>query len=700
MNNDIRQSQAIHTWPPGAIIDFPQLSLIMLCHDHGPDDWGVPERTGEEVNKRKIINDPRLANAFGVDAFILPPVEDGIGTLRLSAIRFPGTCYCPRCGLMQNPGRQGGERIHRSRTYDAAMEPFECRDCLMDTAKNPAILIPMRFVIATEDGFLDDFPWDWYVHRQNPEQRRRGHHLFYRSRGSSASLSDIMIESRNTAGELISSTSLASIFDQKIFTRLCPEHGHFLDYSGYRLSKPWKGWAADGQYIKESVSPITVNEINNGNELSAKAKRIFPRTMQRGAGNLIFPIIYSGILLPSSTYQHSCPPAIARHFDTLVGNLKTFVPDTYKDYTDKNWKEYLTAHFIEGFRSQDDGEFYTGEQMAVCAAIHFGSGDQRNYGERAEQLRAEEYLAFTGPVMDDRQRWFSKRKISGHRYNEVIGQELIAEVILLDKLSALKVFKGFTRIRPLMTEELIFARADDPLTNDQRIQLAQIQDSRKFPERTRELPAVEVRGEGIFVKLSNSILNEWGRNYPQERLDIINSNLLQSNIDFNRDDPPLNKRYLFLHTLSHIILKELSEDCGYSLSSLAEIIYCSTDELIGSPGEMNGILIYTTTSDAEGSMGGLVEKGTPEYFGRIILRAVEKARWCSSDPLCISTTSGQGFLGLNLSACYSCTLLPETSCEKMNKYLDRAALVGTLQDSSGGLFSSGIRPVVAGNAES
>lgn len=96
-------------------------------------------------------------------------------------------------------------------------------------------------------------------------------------------------------------------------------------------------------------------------------------------------------------------------------------------------------------------------------------------------------------------------------------------------------------------------------------------------------------------------------------------------------------------------------------------------------------------------MGGLVEKGTPEYFGRIILRAVEKARWCSSDPLCISANSGQGFLGLNLAACYSCTLLPETSCEKMNKFLDRAALVGTLQDPSSGLFSSGVKPVGVGN---
>ena len=102
---------------------------------------------------------------------------------------------------------------------------------------------------------------------------------------------------------------------------------------------------------------------------------------------------------------------------------------------------------------------------------------------------------------------------------------------------------------------------------------------------------------------------------------------------------------------------------------------------------MNGILIYTTTSDAEGSLGGLVEKGQPEYFSSVIKKGVDNSRWCSSDPLCISTEQGQGFMGLNLAACYSCVLLPETSCEKMNKYLDRATLIGTLNNPEIGFFN-------------
>lgn len=183
-------------------------------------------------------------------------------------------------------------------------------------------------------------------------------------------------------------------------------------------------------------------------------------------------------------------------------------------------------------------------------------------------------------------------------------------------------------------------------------------------------------------------MNEWAVNFPDSRLKIINENLIQANLDFEQNQKQISKRYLFLHTLSHILLKELSEDCGYSLSSLSEIIYASPDEEIGTDNEMNAILIYTTTSDSEGSLGGLVEKGTPEFLSTVIKKGVDKARWCSSDPLCITTEGGQGFMGLNLAACYSCVLLPETSCEKMNKFLDRASVLGTLDSSEIGLFTS------------
>lgn len=82
---------------------------------------------------------------------------------------------------------------------------------------------------------------------------------------------------------------------------------------------------------------------------------------------------------------------------------------------------------------------------------------------------------------------------------------------------------------------------------------------------------------------------------------------------------------------------------------------------------MSGILIYTASGDSEGTMGGLVRQGRPDTFPTIFKRAIESAMTCSNDPVC-SLSMGQGRDSLNLSACYACTLVPETSCEEFNVF--------------------------------
>ena len=101
---------------------------------------------------------------------------------------------------------------------------------------------------------------------------------------------------------------------------------------------------------------------------------------------------------------------------------------------------------------------------------------------------------------------------------------------------------------------------------------------------------------------------------------------------------------------------------------------------------MEGLLIYTTTSDTEGSLGGLVSMGYPDRLEVIFREALEKARWCSSDPICIES-NGQGFLGTNLASCYSCSMLPETSCQHINRFLDRGLLIGTIENPDSGFFN-------------
>ena len=94
---------------------------------------------------------------------------------------------------------------------------------------------------------------------------------------------------------------------------------------------------------------------------------------------------------------------------------------------------------------------------------------------------------------------------------------------------------------------------------------------------------------------------------------------------------------------------------------------------------MCGLLIYTGTTDSSGSLGGLVSLAEQSRLEPIVLRALESMRWCGSDPVC--SEQGPDSMGDKVSgaSCHSCVILPETSCEKGNRELDRILAVGSSQ---------------------
>ena len=102
---------------------------------------------------------------------------------------------------------------------------------------------------------------------------------------------------------------------------------------------------------------------------------------------------------------------------------------------------------------------------------------------------------------------------------------------------------------------------------------------------------------------------------------------------------------------------------------------------------MAGALIYTSTTDADGTLGGLARQGQPRRFEEVLLGAIRELQWCASDPLCIEGKSAVAE-SMNLAACHACMLAPETSCEHFNQMLDRALLVGTPEEPGIGYFSS------------
>ncbi|MDK2887266.1 MAG: hypothetical protein PWP72_143 [Thermoanaerobacter sp.] len=243
-------------------------------------------------------------------------------------------------------------------------------------------------------------------------------------------------------------------------------------------------------------------------------------------------------------------------------------------------------------------------------------------------------------------------------------QDYIERVVLAVRLREVMALVGFKRIDPEYD-------IDDPATYNP-----------VGRERKDWLPAVELKGEGIFIKLKEERLVEW-----EERPAVIARYSIPRFADhyLARKGSGFSPRYVLLHTLAHLLIRQIILDCGYSSASLKERIYCTfTGE--EKRLDMAGILIYTAATDSEGSLGGLVREGLPGRLENTFLRMLEGASWCSEDPLCIQS-AGQGMDALNLAACHACTLLPETSCEKRNCYLDRAALVGTLENSSIGFFS-------------
>jgi hypothetical protein len=104
---------------------------------------------------------------------------------------------------------------------------------------------------------------------------------------------------------------------------------------------------------------------------------------------------------------------------------------------------------------------------------------------------------------------------------------------------------------------------------------------------------------------------------------------------------------------------------------------------------MSGVLIYTADGDSEGTMGGLVRMGKPGNIESVFRRAIENAKWCSADPVCmeLGSKSGQGPDSCNLAACHNCALVPETACEEFNRFLDRGAVVGDFDQSATGYFT-------------
>lgn len=369
------------------------------------------------------------------------------------------------------------------------------------------------------------------------------------------------------------------------------------------------------------------------------------RAVQRGASNLYFPVVVSALSIPPWSDQ----------LQEAMGVMW----DQFMNVEDPDERAMLVRILAKNELKPVLAELgLTPETFAEQLNRRLDSHEQIN----TEDLRGEEHRQFISGIADhgpDREFEMRPQAVPpsvAHWFSHLV------RVVRLREVSALI---GFTRIHP----------PGDPDSPN----VAPIS-----ARRLDWLPAIEVRGEGIFLELNARALSDWEKQATVvERIRALDE---RHQADWRerfgdaKPATPITPRRVLVHTLAHALMRQLTLDCGYSSTALRERLYVGDGDA-----PMAGLLIYTATTDDDGTLGGLQREGTPERMGRTIAAAIQSQAWCSSDPLCIEDLL-VGASGMSLAACHACVLSPETSCEEFNHFLDRALLVGSPKNPSLGFF--------------
>lgn len=351
---------------------------------------------------------------------------------------------------------------------------------------------------------------------------------------------------------------------------------------------------------------------------------------QRGASNVYFAVTRSAISIPP--WINPLYNLIDEHLRDIEQAKKMAVKfgKTEEDGLQQIYEEYFSRYSREDFdeayerRMNNIKEFTEIKRMEYEAITHH---DDPTYQSNKKHFKAEE---------DSLPEYFS-------RY--------FSRIIRITRLREVRVLLGFTRVD-----------SPDPDADDQPnvVYLNKGKDE-------RWLPAVEVNGEGIFIEFNRQTLAEWLSN-PQVK--NISEKYVASyreycdskgwTIKTDRDAV-----YVLMHTFSHLLIKQMAMSSGYSSSAIRERIYFDD--------KMAGILLYTGSSDKEGSLGGLVELGTADQMTNLMRDAFQEALVCTNDTECMSTLpAGKNSNG---AACHSCCMISETACENGNRMLDRGLVV-------------------------
>jgi len=622
ITHSVRAAQAVLQYGVGAMVDFPDQTLMTAA----------PEYWQERVIQ---IHDERLEKALHVDYFGMPGGKDDIRCKEgISYARFPEWYFCPKCRRFQPLKLWIDDYKRKARKY-AENDPnmvkhMRCPSCNQD-------LVVARIVTVCEHGHIDDFPWVKWVHCQNLGGAKKicDHPSLTFKTGASSTegLEGLVITCENCRAK----ATLKGAFDKDKLEELDKKYRYEYGFT-CTGRHPWKNQ-------KESCAN-------------------YPKVLQRGSSSVYFPVTASSLVIPpySSllTRKIEDSNAFIECKNTITAFMRT--PGLTQEIKDA----FIVAQ-ITTYSNRIGLEIGVSEdKVKPILERKWRQSADEEYSTLSVKYRAEEYDALSGEISFGKDAYGDFQRES----TNIAAYDLpfIKRISLIHKIREVQALTGFSRIKP----------ADKSEPVGKQVNVVSV----KEPE-TNWYPAYEVRGEGIFIEFDSDAINKWrnGNEKLQDRIDRLNENYKKSFIGSNNPRTVTGK-FVLLHTISHLLIKQLSFECGYSIASLKERIYCSES---AEGKDMSGILIYTASGDSEGTLGGLVRQGYPDTFPAIFKKAIESSVTCSNDPVC-SLSLGQGRDSLNLAACYSCTLIPETSCEEFNIFLDRGTVIGTYDNNRLGLF--------------
>ena len=608
-DGEIRLSQIITTYGPGAMVDLPDHAVLIggLDHWYGEMRPVHESRLADKVSEALNIADVKLKSP-PIDENDLRAKETGI-----AAFKFP-TWFVAQVEPPESWRDPANEKTYRTRPL-IHWESLVKGKYLDDRRKKRRV-VPIRFIQGCPNGHISDVHWHAFVHKDAKDPCRG--QLWLDEGGSGSDLADIFV--RCEACRKRRALSKAKI-----------PKGGVLGYCRGRM--PWLGSMAR----EECIDQETGKPHNS-------------RLLIRTASNGYFSQILSVISIPepdkalreavSKVYESHLKLCQAiEHITMMRGNDE--VKATLNDFTnDEVWGEL----------QRRKSEVIEAKKPIKQAEIETLLGAKESYGDDE-------------PDGD----WFARARCLHDLPAPLRGK--IERIVLVHRLREVRALIGFTRFEAAVPE------FDGDLDlNVQRAPLAQ---------EMSWVPAVENRGEGIFIAFKSEAIESW-----LERSKVIERGVsLLGGFEGwasrrgkeGAEPPPSMLPYMMLHTLAHLLITSVSLECGYSASSIRERIYA------GESGY--GILLYTGSPGSEGTLGGLVQIG--HHIERHLQTALERGRLCSNDPVCASHAPEDALEErfLHGAACHGCLLIAETSCERRNEYLDRALVVSTVEQHNAEFFS-------------